>query len=94
MIVLLLLYPVVFLFGAFVQAPFLIGRAGIAFPIALFIGNVVSILLLNYLVPWTSERFRWWLQPSGPKFNWSGIAGTALVAGLYCMMVAAFTWLF
>jgi uncharacterized protein len=94
MIVLLLLYPVVFLFGAFVQAPFLIGRARLAFPIALFIGNVVSILLLNYLVPWTSQRFRWWLQPSGPEPGRFGIAGTVLVTGLYCVMVMAFTWLF
>ena len=44
MIVLLLLYPVVFLFGALVQTPWLIGRAGLPFAVALFIGNVVSIL--------------------------------------------------
>jgi antibiotic biosynthesis monooxygenase (ABM) superfamily enzyme len=94
MIVLLLLYPVVFLFGAFVQTPLLTGRGGIAFPVALFIGNVVSILLLNYLVPWASQRFGWWLQPSGglsPKRL--DIAGAVLIAGLYCMMVGAFTWL-
>ena len=94
MIVLLLLYPLVFLFGTFVQAPFLTGRAGIAFPAALFIGNVVSILLLNYLVPSTSRRFRWWLQPPEPELKRSGIAGTALVIALYCAMIAAFTWLF
>lgn len=93
MIVLLLLYPVVFLFGAFVQTPFLTGRAGIAFPVALFIGNVVSIILLNFLVPWTSLRFGWWLQPSGPEHGRSGIIGTGLVVALYCVMVAAFTWL-
>jgi uncharacterized protein len=91
MIVLLLLYPAVFLFGNFVQTPFLTGRARIPFPIALFIGNVVSILLLNYLVPWTSQRFGWWLQPSRSKLRQFG---TVLVIGLYCVMVAAFTWLF
>jgi uncharacterized protein len=94
MIVLLLLYPVVFLFGVFVQAPFLTGLAGLAFPVALFIGNVVSILLLNYLVPWTSQRFGWWLQPARPKRHWCSITGMVLVAGLYCVMIAAFTWLF
>ena len=65
MIVLLVLYPVVFLFSFFVQSPFLSGRAGLPFGAALFIGNVVSVLLLTYLVPWTSERFSWWLQPWG-----------------------------
>ena len=67
MLVLLMLYPVVFLFGLFVQTPLLIGRAGLPFAIALFIGNVVSVLLLSYLIPWTSDRFSWWLQPAGGK---------------------------
>ena len=52
MIVLLLLYPVVFLFGLWVQTPVLMGKAGLPFWLALFIGNVVSVLLLNWLVPW------------------------------------------
>jgi antibiotic biosynthesis monooxygenase (ABM) superfamily enzyme len=43
MLVLLMLYPVVFLFGFYVQTPFLIGRAGLPFAIALFIGNVASV---------------------------------------------------
>ena len=93
MIVLLLLYPVVFLFGALVQTPLLTGRAGIAFPAALFIGNVVSIILLNVLVPWTSRRFLWWLQPTVPARQWSGTIGIVLVLALYGVLVAAFTWL-
>ena len=44
MLVLLLLYPVVFLFGLLVQTPLLTGRAGLPFAVALFIGNVVSVL--------------------------------------------------
>lgn len=94
MIVLMLLYPVVFLFGALVQTPYLTGRAGLAFPVALFIGNVVSIVLLNYLVPWTSLRFGWWLQPSGQAARLSPHFGTALVIAGYALMVGAFTWLF
>ncbi len=54
LIVLLLLYPVVFLFGTFVQTPLLSNWMGLPFAIALFVGNVVSIIILNYLVPWTS----------------------------------------
>jgi antibiotic biosynthesis monooxygenase (ABM) superfamily enzyme len=63
MLVLLMLYPVVFLFGATVQTPWLVKLFGLPFPAALFIGNVVSIALLNYLVPWTSRIFSSWLHP-------------------------------
>jgi antibiotic biosynthesis monooxygenase (ABM) superfamily enzyme len=94
MLVLLLLYPVVFLFGTLVQTPWLIKRAGLAFPIALFIGNLVSIILLNYLVPWTSRRFRWWLQPGTNIRDPSGIGGAALVVALYGAMILVFTRLF
>lgn len=94
MVVLMLLYPVVFLFGAFVQTPLLTGRARIPFPVALFIGNVASIVLLNYLVPWTSQRLRWWLHPSGLAAARPGINGAALVGGVCAAMVGAFTWLF
>ena len=45
MVVLLMLYPVVFLFGRYVQTPFLMGRAGLPFWAALFIGNVVSVIV-------------------------------------------------
>jgi len=90
MLVLLLLYPVVFLFGAFVQTPLLIGRAGLPFAIGLFIGNVASVLLLNYLVPWTSKRFTWWLQPADPNAKRIELAGTALVVALYGLMMFAF----
>ena len=55
MVVLLLLYPIVFLFGTFVQTPWLMGRLGLPFPVALFLGNGASVLLLNGLVPWVSN---------------------------------------
>ena len=94
MIVVLLLYPVVFLFGAFVQTPLLSTRAGLPFAIALFIGNVASVLILNYLVPWTSHRFTWWLQPAGAKARRIEVAGTALVVALYGLLLLAFWCLF
>ena len=90
MLVLLLLYPVVFLFGLFVQTPLLSVRAGLPFAVALFIGNVVSVVLLNYLVPWTSTRFAWWLEPAGPNRQWIEIGGAALVVALYALMVLVF----
>jgi antibiotic biosynthesis monooxygenase (ABM) superfamily enzyme len=93
MLVLLMLYPVVFLFGYFVQTPFLTGR-GLPFAIALFIGNVASVVLLTYLVPWSSERFSWWLQPTPTRRRWIEIAGTAVLLVLYGLMVLAFWRLF
>ena len=34
---------------------------------ALFIGNVVSVGLTGFLVPWVANRFGWWLQPTGSR---------------------------
>jgi hypothetical protein len=84
---------VVFLFSTFVQTPYLTGRAHLPFAIALFIGNVVSILLLNYLVPFTSNRFSWWLAPKGPNVRALHVAGAALVTAIYGLMLLAFWWL-
>ena len=90
MIVLLLLYPIVFLFGVFVQTPLLFGRVGLPFAIALFIGNVVSVLSLNYLVPWTSIRFSWWLAPSQANRTKLNIAGAVLVSAIYLVPIWTF----
>jgi antibiotic biosynthesis monooxygenase (ABM) superfamily enzyme len=91
MLVLLMLYPVVFLFGLAVQTPLLTGRLGLPFAVALFIGNVVSVVLLNYLVPWTSARFAWWLRPASPASGWVQVLGIAVVVVLYTLMLVAFT---
>jgi antibiotic biosynthesis monooxygenase (ABM) superfamily enzyme len=91
MLVLLMLYPVVFLFGLGIQTPLLTGRAGLPFAVALFIGNVVSVILLNYLVPWTSTRFAWWLRPASPSSRWIHILGIMAVLALYTLMLVAFT---
>jgi uncharacterized protein len=91
MVVLLMLYPVVFLFGLWVQTPLLMRAWGLPFWLALFIGNVASVILLNWLVPWVSGRFAWWLTPGGgarPTRDW---AGAAAVVGLYCAVMALFS---
>jgi uncharacterized protein len=93
MLVLLLLYPVVFLLSTFVQAPLLTGRAGLPFAVALFIANAVSVVLLSYLVPWTSRWFLWWLELEGPNNRRLQVGGTVLVIALYSLMLAAFGWL-
>jgi antibiotic biosynthesis monooxygenase (ABM) superfamily enzyme len=94
LIVLLLLYPVVFLFGAVVQTPLLYKWMGLPFAIARFVGKVVSIIILNYLVPWTSARFAWWLEPAQSHRTKIDILGMALVSALYLVLVIAFWRLF
>ena len=90
MLVLLVLYPVVYLFGRYVQSPWLSDRAHLPFALALLIGNIVTIALMNYLVPWTSDRFGWWLTPRGPRSPWLQLAGVALLTALYAVMLAGF----
>ena len=91
MIVLLLLYPVVFLFGLWVQTPLLMGRVGLPFWLALFIGNVISVVLLNWLVPWTSRGFGWWLAPPRDPGGRISIAGGLLIIALYAASLFIFS---
>lgn len=94
MIVLALLYPVVFLFGLFVQTPLLMNRIGMPFWLALFVGNVVSVVLLNWLVPWASKRLSWWLQPDVQKSMGNHVLGTGIVCGIYAasLLVCSALW--
>jgi antibiotic biosynthesis monooxygenase (ABM) superfamily enzyme len=91
MLVLLMLYPVVFLFGTWVQTPFLMGKAGLPFWLALFIGYVVSVLLLNWLVPAVSRSFAWWLAPVRHEGGRTSLAGAALVLMLYAVWLFLFS---
>lgn len=91
MIVLLLLYPVVFLFGMFVQQPLLINRMSMPFWLALFVGNIISVLLLNWLVPFASNRLGWWLQPEGQGSMKTHAVGAGVVVGFYAVWLFAFS---
>jgi antibiotic biosynthesis monooxygenase (ABM) superfamily enzyme len=93
MLVLLLLYPIVFLFGLWVQTPLLMGKAGLPFWLALFIGNVVSVLLLNWLVPRTSRGFGWWLAPARDASGRTSLAGAGLIVLLYAGWLFLFSTL-
>lgn len=88
MLVLLMLYPVVFLLGAWFQKPLLIDR-GAPFWLSLFISNGASVLLLNYLVPWASRRFDWWLAPRGAVGR-VNFMGAALIIALYGLSLLVF----
>jgi antibiotic biosynthesis monooxygenase (ABM) superfamily enzyme len=91
MLTLLALYPVVFLFGFFVGTPILQRAWGWPFWLALFGGNVASVTILNWLVPWIGNRFGWWLKPAGDesqKMTWIGVAA---VIALYALFLLAFS---
>lgn len=86
MLVLLLLYPVVFLFGLVVGTPVLEHALGLPFWLALFIGNVVSVWILSYTVPILSRGFAWWLSPQpGKSSGRTDAAGAALVIVIYIL---------
>lgn len=89
MVVLLMLFPVVWLFGHYVQVPILQARLGMPFAVALLIGNLVGIMLLNKLVPWASNNLSWWLAPPVPLSR--TIAGAAFIA-LALVLLAVVFW--
>ena len=91
MLVLLNLYPVVFVFGALVGTPFLTNK-GVPFWLALFIGNIVSVTLLNWLVPWSAGYLGWWLAPKGPSVARINLIGASIVIGIYAVCLLAFAW--
>jgi antibiotic biosynthesis monooxygenase (ABM) superfamily enzyme len=91
MLVLLALYPVVFLFGYFVQTPILMRQLGWPFWLALFAGNVAGVTILNWVVPWVSQRFGWWLQPAGSETEKRNLFGILVVVALYGVALFAFS---
>ena len=93
MIVLMLIYPIVFLFSLLVQTPFLMGKLHLPFWFCLFLGNIVSVLVLDRLVPWTSRRLDWWLRPSGTNKDRTALMGAALVVAVYALSLLVFSQL-
>jgi uncharacterized protein len=90
MIVLLTLYPVVFLWGLLVGTPILAGVLKLDFPVALFIGNASSVILTSYLVPWTANRLGWWLTPAKPRRTLVQLQGASLLVAAYLIMILLF----
>jgi antibiotic biosynthesis monooxygenase (ABM) superfamily enzyme len=90
MIVLLTLYPVVFLWSLLVGMPILAGALNLSFPVALFIGNAFSVLLTSRLVPWTAKRLGWWLTPRETGRRLVNLRGAVLLTAAYALMIALF----
>jgi antibiotic biosynthesis monooxygenase (ABM) superfamily enzyme len=91
MLTLLALYPVVFLFGFFVQTPLLMQRWRWPFWLALFTSNVAGVTILNWVVPWVGKRFGWWLQPAGSETQRLNLIGAVAVVALYALFLLAFS---
>jgi antibiotic biosynthesis monooxygenase (ABM) superfamily enzyme len=90
MLVLLMLYPIVFLFGLFVGTPLLSIKLGLSFPVALFLGNIVSVSLTGLMIPWAATHLGWWLEPPAERAIRNGLVGAAVVLASYALMVFAF----
>ena len=83
MLVLLTLYPVVFLLS-YIQKPAM--RYGVPFWLALFFSNFMSTVILGYVtVPWLMHKFEWWLNPKKELQKKHTVLGTLVVILLYVM---------
>ncbi|UYN95517.1 MAG: antibiotic biosynthesis monooxygenase [Enhydrobacter sp.] len=89
MIVLLLLYPIVFLFGVFVHTPLFMGMLELPFAVALFLGNIVSVAMTGVLVPMVAGWLGWWLQPRENVVR-TNLLGAGLICAIYAVCIVAF----
>jgi len=92
LLVLMALYPIVFLWGYFVSTPLFEGPHSIPFWLSLFVGNFVSTQLLGWFVmPWVFKRFAWWLEPQP---GWRAQAlGFGILLVVYAASMACYAWL-
>ncbi|MFB2556442.1 antibiotic biosynthesis monooxygenase [Herbiconiux liangxiaofengii] len=91
LLVLLMLYPIVFLWGYFIADP-LFADHGVPFWLSLFIGNVVSTQLLGwFFVPWAFRMFSWWVKRGIPVKT--HVLGYGIVLAVYALSMALYAWL-
>jgi antibiotic biosynthesis monooxygenase (ABM) superfamily enzyme len=96
MIVLLLLYPIVFLWGVWVGTPLIDRTWHLPFAVNLFIGNIFSVGVTGFLVPWTANHLlAWWLRPkNATQATGVHVLGAAVVCAIYAACIWAFMKLF
>ena len=93
MLVLLVLYPVVFLTSTWVQEPLLSGN-GMPTWLALFVANIISVVVLGWLlVPAAGRAFGWWLYPRGRVRPIATAVGVLLVVALYGLSLVIAWWM-
>jgi uncharacterized protein len=88
MVVLMTLYPVVFLVTAWFEHPFLVGLLGMKHWSALFLDNVVGILIISIITPWLSQSLSWWLHP-GARDRKKDVVGAAVIVSVYALWLLA-----
>ncbi len=89
MVVLLVLYPVVMLLSRFLVP--LLSDAGADPGLALWMSQVVSMVLLTYLcMPYATKAFRWWLDPADGADLRTSIKGAVVIVLLYLITLAIF----
>jgi len=88
-IVLLLLYPIVFLWGVYAGTPILQNKLNLPWAVNLFIGNIFSVALTGFMVPWVANHMGWWMNPKGNVLR-ANLLGALLVCAIY----AACIWIF
>jgi antibiotic biosynthesis monooxygenase (ABM) superfamily enzyme len=93
MIVLLLLYPIVFLWGVSVGVPILQAKFNMPFAINLFVGNIFSVALTGFMVPWVANHMRWWMFPGGNALR-ANLLGALLICAVYAICILIFWKLF
>lgn len=84
--VLFALYPTVMVLGYLNP---LYRNLALSFPVAMLIGNILSVVLLTWLVmPWVSRLFNFWLQPTsrGWRRETLGICAVALGLALFVLI--------
>ena len=89
MVVLLVLYPLVFLLNEWLQKPILVGMFGLPYWAFLFVNNAVSVVLLSLILPPVSRRLSWWLRPIDHDGK-RDIAGALLVVAFYALWLIVF----
>ena len=93
MLVLLVLYPVVFLTATLIQDPLLTGN-GLPFWLALFVANIISVAALGWvLVPAADKLFGWWLYPGGGSRKRTALIGAGVVVALYGASLLLASWI-
>lgn len=92
MIVLLLLYPIVFLWGVWFGMPVLQNQFNMNFALSLFIGNIFSVGLTGFLVPWVANHMGWWMFPKGNVLR-ANLLGALLMCVIYAICITIF-WKF
>src|SRR5262245_12907079 len=88
-IVLLLLYPIVFLWGVWVGTPILQNQMNMPWALNLFIGNIFSVALTGFMVPWVANHMGWWMNPKANVLR-ANLLGAVLVCAIYALSI----WIF